>query len=78
MEALRFVHSQGVVHRDVKDENLVVDLRTMEVRLIDFGSGAALKDSPYDEFEGETCTDPQTDRWRCVSEALWLKYWGFI
>lgn len=53
VEALRFVHAHGVVHRDVKDENIVVDTRTLEVKIVDFGSGAPLKEAPYGEFEGE-------------------------
>lgn len=53
MEALRFVHAHGVVHRDIKDENIVVDTRTLEVKIVDFGSGAPLKESAYDEFEGQ-------------------------
>lgn len=52
MEALRFLHAHGVVHRDIKDENIVVDMRTLDVKIIDFGSGALLKETPYSKFEG--------------------------
>ncbi len=51
--AIQYCLSQGVLHRDIKDENILIDLDSNQIKLIDFGSGTFLQDAAYSEYEGE-------------------------
>ena len=53
LEAVQYCLSMGVLHRDVKDENILIDLISNQVKLIDFGSGTFLQEDVYTEYEGE-------------------------
>ncbi|CEP06832.1 hypothetical protein [Parasitella parasitica] len=51
--AVRHLHDHNIVHRDIKDENVVLDQQCGGLRLIDFGSAAYLKPGrKYETFVG--------------------------
>ncbi|TFK57243.1 kinase-like protein [Heliocybe sulcata] len=50
-DALAFLHSKGIVHRDVKDENVVLGPKGRCI-LIDFGSSGLVKRGGWDTFSG--------------------------
>ena len=50
--AVQHIHSRKVVHRDIKDENIILNLDTGESKLIDFGCGTYLHGQNFYEFSG--------------------------
>ncbi|KAK3560557.1 hypothetical protein QTP86_010963 [Hemibagrus guttatus] len=52
VKAARHCCDAGVLHRDIKAENLLINPDTLEVKLIDFGCGDLFTHTPYTEYEG--------------------------
>ncbi|KAK7170289.1 hypothetical protein R3I94_000501 [Phoxinus phoxinus] len=52
VEAANSCCSRGVFHRDVKEENILVNMETLDVTLIDFGCGDLLYETAYHTFSG--------------------------
>ena len=49
---------KGVVHGDIKDENLLLNMDSMTVKMIDFGSGVFTKGEELKDFQGTDLYSP--------------------
>lgn len=48
----RDLHHAGICHRDIKDENILVDMSALKIKLIDFGSATDVKPDSYTMSRG--------------------------
>ncbi|KAK6739407.1 hypothetical protein RB195_008096 [Necator americanus] len=55
----------NVIHRDIKDENILVDMKNGVVKLIDFGSATFCGETPFTKFSGD-----QVQKERQVNDGI--------
>ena len=75
VEAVFMCKERGVLHGDIKDENIMIDPDTGMVKMIDFGSGTWLHPGDYEVYEGTREYSPpewvSTRRFRAEGLTVW-------
>ena len=51
-DAIAFLHMRGIVHRDIKDENVVLSANGDRCCLIDFGSAGIVRRNGWNSISG--------------------------
>lgn len=69
-------HNAGVLHRDLKDENILVNVLTKDLKIIDFGCGDILThDKVYTNYSGTAIFSPpewlKFHRYKGASATVW-------
>ena len=59
--------NQGIVHGDIKDENILINHATLEIKVIDFGEGMIVDGRPFRKFHGTLVHSPPE----------WFNSWEF-
>ena len=57
-QAVISCHMRGVLHGDLKDENILIDPNNLQIKLIDFGAGTLLNNNASHDFSGTRVYSP--------------------
>lgn len=57
VQAARHCCDHGVFHNDIKTGNILINTETLQIKLIDFGCGDLLNDTPYMYCPGKYIID---------------------
>lgn len=67
LKTVSYLHHKGLVHRDIKTENILIDGSDNSIKIIDFGLSKFIE-------EGEKCTDRQGTPYYLAPEVLIKNY----
>lgn len=76
VECVHYLNAKGICHRDIKDENIVID-KNLNVKLIDFGSSVVVKPHGrlFDRFYGTiNYASPEIlrgEKYRAEAAEIW-------
>jgi len=73
LQAVQFMHSVGVLHRDIKPRNILLDPTNITVKLCDFGFSRAIDDSASPHAidpDAEPLTEYVVTRWYRAPEVV--------
>ncbi|XP_029814036.1 serine/threonine-protein kinase pim-1-like, partial [Manacus vitellinus] len=75
LQAVWHCTSCGVLHRDIKPQNILLHLATGEAKLLDFECGTFLQDTAYTQFAGTPSYNPPEwicfKRYRGEAATIW-------
>eukprot|EP01117_Protostelium_nocturnum_P006506 TRINITY_DN2344_c0_g1_i4.p1 TRINITY_DN2344_c0_g1~~TRINITY_DN2344_c0_g1_i4.p1 ORF type:complete len:235 (+),score=74.52 TRINITY_DN2344_c0_g1_i4:273-977(+) len=67
ISAVQYLHAEGVVHRDLKLENIMIDPSTLEIKIIDFGFANS---SIMQRFSRPNTPPSSEEKWRSTRQSI--------